>query len=124
MHKSLNRFAFAGFGLALAIAPATLSAKDEATAQPAQQAAPASSEQQAKMQSWPADKQAAFKAWPAETQAYFWSLSEERQAMFWALSDGDKVSLSKMAEPQRESVWAQIESRSRTGQPGSTSAAQ
>ncbi len=31
--------------------------------------------------------------------------------MFWALSDSDKVALSTMAEPQRESTWAQIETQ-------------
>lgn len=78
-------------------------------------AAPASPktnvEQEAMMQSWPADRQAGFKAWPAETQSYFWSLNQQRQEIFWALSDSDKVTLSQMPEAQRESTWAQIESR-------------
>lgn len=73
--------------------------------------APPASEQDAMMKAWPADRQAGFKAWPAETQSYFWSLSKERQDIFWALSDSDKVTLSQMPEAQRESTWAQIESR-------------
>lgn len=68
-------------------------------------------DQEAAMQTWPADKQSAFRLWPADTQAYFWSLTDEREAMFWSLSDSDKVALSQMPEPQRESVWAQIETR-------------
>ena len=78
---------------------------------PATAAAPPAAEQDAMMQSWPADRQAAYKAWPAETQTYFWSLNPQRQEIFWALSDSDKVTLSKMPEAQRESTWAQIESR-------------
>ena len=118
MHKSLTIFALAGAGLTLAAMPAALSAQAEAPAEVAPPAGPMTTEQEAAMKSWPADKQQAFKAWPAETQAYFWSLSEERRKMFWALSDSDKVSLSQMAEPQRESVWAEIETRTRSSQSG------
>lgn len=78
---------------------------------PATTTAPPTGDQDAMMQSWPADRQASFKAWPAETQTYFWSLNPQRQEIFWALSDSDKVTLSKMPEAQRESTWAQIESR-------------
>jgi hypothetical protein len=59
----------------------------------------------------PEQQQAAIAKWPADTQTYYQSLSEDRQKMFWALSDNDKVTLSQMPEEQRESVWAQIESR-------------
>lgn len=107
MHKSLNIIALVGVAAAIAAAPVVALAQDE----PAQSAPPTTSEQDAAMQAWPTDKQVAFKTWPAETQAYYWSLSAERQKMFWALADSDKVALSTMAEPQRESTWAQIESR-------------
>ncbi len=118
MHKSLKIFALAGAGLTLAAMPAVLSAQAEAPAEAATSAVPMTAEQEAALKSWPADKQQAFKAWPPETQSYFWSLSEERRKMFWALSDTDKVSLSQMAEPQRESVWAEIEARTRPSQSG------
>lgn len=115
MHKLLNSFGLAGIGMALALSPAMLLAQEEGVPEsPPEAATPTEAmtpEQHAAMQAWPADKQAAFKAWPAETQAYYWSLSAERQMMFWALADSDKVALSRMPEPQRESAWAQIEAR-------------
>lgn len=129
MHKSVNRFALAGVVAAITLLPAAAGAQDEKppydtpdtatkadtdTATGTQAAAP-SPDMDARMQSWPADQRAAFQLWPAATQAYFWSLTEARQAMFWALPDSDKVRLSAMAEPQRESIWAQIEAS--TAQP-------
>jgi hypothetical protein len=115
MHKFLNHFGLAGIGMAFVLSPVAVLAQDETTPETAPQAAaPAEAmtrEQDAAMQALPADKQAALKAWPAETQAYYWSLSAERQKMFWALADSDKVALSRMAEPERESAWAQIEAR-------------
>jgi hypothetical protein len=132
MQKSFNKLGLAGIAAAFALTPAMTIAQDEAgtdmaseptqeypaTQEPAaptaqQPATPTVStpEQDAMMQSWPADQQAAFKTWPAETQSYFWSLNSDRQNMFWALSDADKVTLSNMPEQQRESTWAQIESR-------------
>lgn len=115
MLKSFNTLGFAGIAAALFLTPAIGVAQDQPATEMAEDAgSPAAAmtpEQEAMMQSWPADQQAAFKAWPAETQAYYWSLNAERQKMFWSLSDGDKVTLSTMAEPQRESTWAQIESR-------------
>lgn len=110
MHKSLTKFALAGAAMALAYAPALVSAqqaKPEAVPEPA---APADNAD-ARLAALTPEQQAAFKAWPAETQAYYWSLSAERQMMFWALADSDKVALSRMPEPQRESAWAQIEAR-------------
>jgi hypothetical protein len=115
MHKFLNHFGLAGIDMALVLSPAALLAQDETAPEAAPEAAaPAEAmtpEQGAAMQALPADKQAALKAWPAETQAYYWSLNAERQKMFWALADSDKVALSRMAEPQRESAWAQIEAK-------------
>ena len=118
MQKSFKIVGLAGFAT-LALTPAMGIAQDQSetdmVAEPAQEAAaPAATmnpEQEAMMQSWPADQQAAFKTWPTETQSYYWSLNADRQKMFWALSDDDKVTLSNMAEPQRETIWAQIESR-------------
>ena len=115
MHKSLKIFAIAAAGTALSAIPSALLAQDNAPAASAPAAA-LTAEQEAAMKAWPADKQQAFKAWPAETQAYFWTLTEERQQKFWSLSDNDKVALSQMAEPQRESVWAQIDAGSRPSQ--------
>jgi hypothetical protein len=111
MHKFLNSVATGGLVVALAFAPAIATAQDEEVPETAAPASAMTPEQEAAMQSWPPEQQAQFKAWPAETQAYYWSLSAERQKLFWSLSDGDKVALSTMAEPQRESTWAQIESR-------------
>ena len=113
MHKSLTILALAGAAVTLPAIPAALWAQDTAP-----QPVPMTAEQEAAMKDWPADRQQAFKAWPAETQAYFWSLGEERRKLFWALSDSDKVALSQMAEPQRESVWAEIEARTRAPQSG------
>ncbi|MCM0000187.1 MAG: hypothetical protein NBV68_12445 [Erythrobacter sp.] len=88
--------------------PMTETPQDQqATATPAVPSA----EQDAMMQSWPADRQAGYKAWPTDTQNYFWSLNQQRREIFWALSDSDKVTLSQMPDAQRESTWAQIESR-------------
>ena len=124
MHKFLNKFGLAGIGIALAMTPAMVGAQDsddttmppETTQETAAPGAPLTPEQEAAMQTWPQEKQDAFKAWPAQTQTYFFSLTDERQQMFWALTDSDKVSLSQMPESQRESVWAQIESRTGTSQ--------
>jgi hypothetical protein len=111
----MNIIALTGLAAAVAVMPAAAVSQDEMApdtpTEAATQAEPMTPEQDAAMQAWPAEKQAAFKVWPKETQAYYWSLSDERQKMFWALSDSDKVRLSTMAEPQRESSWAQIESR-------------
>ncbi|MDP5102889.1 MAG: hypothetical protein NWP98_03090 [Erythrobacter sp.] len=111
MHKSLNISALVGVAAAFALTPAVTAAQDNTEPEAAETTAAMTPEQEAMMQAWPADQQAAFKLWPAETQEYYWSLSAARQKMFWALSDSDKVALSTMAEPQRESTWAQIESR-------------
>lgn len=118
MQKSFNMIGLAGIA-AVAVTPAVVIAQDQSgtdtVPEPGQEAAapaaPMPPEQEAIMQSWPADQQAAFKTWPVQTQSYYWSLNAKRQKMFWALSDGDKVMLSNMAEPQRETIWAQIESR-------------
>ncbi|HSF12653.1 MAG TPA: hypothetical protein VLA50_06735 [Erythrobacter sp.] len=115
MQKSLNIISLIGIGAALSLSPMMVLAQDETAPEATPEAtAPApemTPEQDAAMQALPADKQAAIKAWPAETQAYYWSLSADRQNMFWALADSDKVALSRMAEPQRESAWAQIEAK-------------
>ncbi len=115
MHKSFNTIALAGIATALALTPVMVTAQDDSVPDTAPEAeAPATdmtSEQDAEMQGWPAEKQTAFKTWPAETQTYYWSLSPDRQKKFWALSDSDKVTLSTMAEPQRESIWAQIDTQ-------------
>jgi hypothetical protein len=111
MHKSLNIFARAGIASALALMPAMALAQNDAAPETKAPAEAMTPEQDAAMKALPADKLAALKAWPADTQAYYWSISAERQKMFWALSDSDKVALSTMAEPQRESTWAQIEAK-------------
>lgn len=59
----------------------------------------------------PEDQQAAMQAWPAATQEYYKALTAERQKMFWALTDTDKVRLSELPEPQRETAWAEIEAQ-------------
>jgi hypothetical protein len=104
MHKFLNKCGFATIAMTLCLTPAMVAAQEaDATETPPEAGAPAAgltAEQEAEMQSW-----------PTETQVYYQSLSPERQALFWALSDSDKVTLSNMPEPQRESTWAQIESR-------------
>lgn len=115
MHKHLNVIGLGGILAAFTLTPALVSAQGAmATETPMAAAEPMAdltAEQQAAMQSWPADQQSAYKLWPADTQAYFWTLSPERQTMFWALTDADKLKLSTMPEPQRESVWAQIEAQ-------------
>jgi hypothetical protein len=114
MYEFRNNIALVGVAAALSITPTLAVAQDDAATAASEPAGPTTAmtpEQDAAMQAWPAQQQAVFKLWPAETQAYYWSLSEERQKMFWALSDSDKVALGQMAEPQRESTWAQIEAR-------------
>lgn len=116
MHKPLNTIRLAGIGIALLLSPAMVLAQDEAAPEANTPAAAMTPEQEAAMQALPAEKQAALKSWPPETQAYYWSLSPDRQNIFWALADSDKVRLSQMPEPQRESTWAQIESRAKPPQ--------
>ncbi len=60
---------------------------------------------------WPADKQASYDSWPEETQAYYWTLSAERQDLFWLLPVEDRVLLTSMSGPERESAWLVIEQR-------------
>lgn len=115
MHKSLNKFVLCGAAAALALTPAMAAAQDGAMSEGAQEAAATTSDDP-RIAQLPADKQEAFKAWPQETQDYYWSLAPDRQQMFWALSDSDKVKLSQMPEEQRESVWAQIETRAAPSQ--------
>jgi hypothetical protein len=67
-------------------------------------------DQQAEIDSWPAEQKAAYDAWPEETQAYYWSLPPERQMLFWRLSDEDKIALTAMTGPERDAAWTQIES--------------
>ena len=67
-------------------------------------------EQKAEFDTWPPDQQYAYETWPAETKAYYWSLAPERQMMFWRLSDEDKIALTAMTGPERDSAWQQIES--------------
>jgi hypothetical protein len=93
-------------------APPTAAGTGANTSAPPSQAESApDTDQSAVIAGWPADRQSSFQAWPSETQTYFWSLPEERQNVFWALSDSDKLKLSQMPEPQRESVWSQIEAQ-------------
>lgn len=66
-------------------------------------------DQAAKMQSWPPELQTSYKTWSPETQTYYWSLTEPRQEMFWRLTDADKARLAALPEPQQETAWAQIE---------------
>jgi hypothetical protein len=115
MHKHLNTIGFAAFGAALALAsvPALAQESMPAEAASAQRAAP---QAEAAPRAKPADKEAAIAAWPAETQEYYNSLTPARQKLFWSLTDTDKVKLSQLPEPQRESTWAQIESRAKPPQ--------
>lgn len=110
MHKSLKIFGLAGTATALALTPALLAAQDTAPEAAPPDAAPTENADP-RLAALTAEQQAAFKAWPKETQDYYRSLTEERQRVFWALADSDKVALSRMPEQQRESTWAQIESR-------------
>ncbi len=129
MRKSLKPLGLASAAAMLALAPTIASAQNaalpgtapstapaDAATETASDAAgtappPAPTGSRAGQTMTPDQQQAAIATWPAETQAYYQSLSEARQKMFWALPDSDKVRLSQMPEEQRESVWAQIESR-------------
>lgn len=115
MRKYLNGIGLAGMAMALATTPAIVGAQDETmTGAAPTSTAPMAPQADAAGQDRAADKaqkQAAMEAWPAETRAYYESLSKDRQKMFWSLSDSDKVALSQLPEDQRESTWAQIESR-------------
>ena len=75
-------------------------------------AVPASEAEQKEIyNTWPADKQASYDAWPEETQTYYWTLSAERQDLFWLLPVEDRVLLTSMSGPERESAWLVIEQR-------------
>lgn len=104
MHKFLNKFGFMTFAAAFTLMPAMAAAQDyDDSEPPAETSSPSAG--------LTAEQEAAIQTWPTETQVYYQSLSPERQALFWSLSDSDKVTLSNMPEPDRESTWAQIESR-------------
>lgn len=75
----------------------------------ASSAAQASPDQQAEIDSWPAEMQTAYAAWPPETQSYYWTLIPERQAIFWRLRDQHKITLTSMTGPERDATWQQIE---------------
>ncbi len=70
-----------------------------------------SAEQRAEFSSWPSEQQAQYELWPAETQGYYWTLPRPRQILFWQLSDEDKIALTAMTGPERDSAWSQIEQR-------------
>ncbi|WP_108787623.1 hypothetical protein [Erythrobacter sp. Alg231-14] len=68
-------------------------------------------EQTAEYESWSSEKQAQYDLWPAETQQYFWTLSPRRQMLFWQLTDQDKIALTAMTGPERDTAWGRIEAR-------------
>lgn len=70
-----------------------------------------SPEQKAAFDTWPPDRQMAYETWPSETKAYFWSLNEKRQNIFWRLTDDDKIALTAMTGPERDTAWERIEAR-------------
>ena len=109
-HLYLFAVAAATFGFVVQ-APVSASDQDAPSA-----SAPSSpeltGEQQATFDSWPSEQQAQYELWPSETQTYYWELSPPRQAMFWQLADSDKIALTAMTGPERDSAWEQIEARS------------
>ncbi|MCK0128092.1 hypothetical protein [Erythrobacter sp. F6033] len=114
-HIYLTGVALATFGVVLA-APAA--AQDTDTA-PIDEVAPDSSapgdltaEQRAEYDSWAPDQKFAYDAWPVETKSYYWTLSPAQQGLFWKLSDQDKIALTAMTGPERDSAWQMIEERS------------
>ena len=68
-------------------------------------------DQQAMVDSWPAEKQASYETWPDTVRVYYWSLTPERQDMFWGLTDEDKVTLSSMPAPDQDAAWQRMETR-------------
>ncbi|GMN03623.1 hypothetical protein [Erythrobacter sp. MTPC3] len=66
---------------------------------------------QGEYDTWPPDQKAAYDMWPSSTQEYYWSLPPERQSLFWRLTDEDKISLTAMTGPERESAWESLEGR-------------
>ena len=66
-------------------------------------------EQQAAFDSWTPQQQIEYAAWPAETKSYYWTLTPTRQALFWALADSEKIALTAMTGPERETKWERIE---------------
>ncbi|MFU7528208.1 hypothetical protein [Qipengyuania sp. ASV99] len=87
------------------------SANPGALAAIAQTSPDLTAEQQAEFDGWTAEQQAAYRIWPAETQAYYWELSAQRQGLFWRLTDQDKVALTLMTGPERDTAWTRIEAR-------------
>lgn len=109
-HLYLFAVAIATFGV---VAHAPVSAKSQDAPSAAAPSSPElSGEQQAQFDSWPSAQQAQYELWPSETQSYYWELSPPRQTLFWQLADGDKIALTAMTGPERDSAWEQIEARS------------
>ncbi len=109
-HIYLCGVAIATLGL-VAAAPGI--AQDDgaaAMAEPAEMSA----EQQAQFESWPVDQQTAYELWPPETKSYYWSLAPEQQELFWRLTDEDKIALTAMTGPERDSAWEQLQARAST----------
>ena len=76
---------------------------------PERQAMPA--EAQTEYDGWAPDQKLAYDAWPAETQAYYWTLEPHQKALFWRLSDQDKIAITAMTGPERDTAWKMIEER-------------
>ncbi|KWV96265.1 hypothetical protein [Erythrobacter sp. AP23] len=72
---------------------------------------PLSPDQQAIVDTWPAERQAEFLRWPPQVQAYYWALPPQRQDMLWQLTDRDRLAIADMDEAGRDEAWAIIESR-------------
>lgn len=105
MRKSTTQILAASLVVAVATAPAMLSAQDET---PINEVS-LTDEQQAVYDGWAPDMKLAYATWPNDTKEYFWTLSDARQKLFWKLTDEDKLAITAMAEPEREKAWTGIE---------------
>ncbi|MEP3051482.1 MAG: hypothetical protein ABJP48_00695 [Erythrobacter sp.] len=108
MRNSLPKFAHSGM-LAIALTltiPAN--AQDEPPITGSSELTP---DQSATYDTWPPDQQVAYDTWPLETRGYYWSLAPDRQELFWRLSNEDRVLITAMTGPERESAWQSIEAR-------------
>ncbi|QUL38463.1 hypothetical protein [Erythrobacter sp. JK5] len=111
MRKTTMYLIGASLAASAALAPTTLSAQDDLPGEEVSLTA----EQQAEYDGWPPDMQSAYMTWPNETKGYYWSLTPERQGLFWRLSDDDKLALTAMTGPERDTAWQNIEARASGG---------
>lgn len=119
MERPMRNLILAGVAtLALAAAPALAqdaSTDSDTSAAAATPTTKLTTEQQAIVDAWPADKQTMYAAWSPEYQAYFWTLTPEQQEGYWVLTPTQRSQIAAMTPAQRTIAWQSIGRQLATG---------